>query len=275
MRKWIIPSGVDARWLQLCFLASYVAYALTSPGFSRTPLQYAVGFLATLGVELAALRLKRLPLVPVSGLISTMGLLLLCDSPEVWPYAVVGIVGTLSKHLVRAEGRHVFNPLNFGIVVGLLFLSAHVTIQPGRWGGSQAGMAAIAALGVLTVWRAGKLGLALGYALAFAAAAGARSAITGTPWTLLLAPMTGASFQLFTFFMVTDPMTTPRRPAWSAGFGVAVGLLDGALRHYQVLNAPFLALFALSALVPLIPERVAGRGEWPKPLQRPLRRLAT
>ena len=32
--------------------------------------------------------------------------------------------------------------------------------------------------------------------------------MTGTPWVANVAPITGPMYQLFTFFMVTDPKTT-------------------------------------------------------------------
>lgn len=134
-RTFIYPGLLDPRWLQVLFLLSFDAYALASPGFSRSPGQYLSGMAACLLLDAALLYFFRcLLLLPVSGLISSMGLLLLCDSPYVWPYAAVGAISMLSKHFIRADGRHVFNPLNFGIVVGLLFFSGDMSVVAGRWG---------------------------------------------------------------------------------------------------------------------------------------------
>lgn len=246
----IYPGPRDPRWLQVSFLASFVVYATNSPAFSRHWTQYAAGFAACMGVELLFLAAKGVRLVPLSGVITTLGLLLLVDSPSVWPYAAVGAVSILSKHLLRVDGRHLFNPLNFGLVVGLLFLSSEVTVQPGRWGGSLSGMAAVAALGALTVYRAKRLDLALGWLTAFALGACLRAALAHKPAAALLAPVTGASFQLFTFFMITDPMTTPQTRPGRLTFAGLLGALDAVLRSREVVNAPFFALFVLSAFLP-------------------------
>jgi len=272
-RELIYPGWLDPRWLQLTFLLSYVAYALTSPCFSRTPVQYAVGVAVCLGIDSALIYFYRgLLLVPFSGLISSCGLLLLCDSPDVWPYAAVGALSILSKHVIRINNRHIFNPLTFGIVVGLLFFSGEMNVVAGRWGGGLAGMTAIACLGVLTVWRAKRLDLAAAYVLVFALGVLVRSKITGANPMTVAGPMTGASFQLFTFFMISDPMTTPETPAGRVLFGAAIAILDSVLRFYQVSYAPFFALFVMAGFLPFFreafkpkePERV-----W-QPVARPI-----
>lgn len=63
--------------------------------------------------------------------------------------------------------------------------------------------------------------------------------------------MTGAAFMLFTFFMITDPMTTPETVSGRIAFGVVVGILDNLLRYKQVSQSPFFALFVVSAFVPV------------------------
>jgi len=243
---------LDPRWLQVLFLLSFDVYALASPGFSRQPSQCASGMAACLLLDASLLYFyKGLLLMPVSGLISSMGLLLLCDSPYVWPYAAVGVISMLSKHFIRADGRHVFNPLNFGIVVGLLFFSGDMSVVAGRWGGGLAGLWAVAALGVLVVWRARRFDVAASYWLTFLGGALVRGAVIGAGPFVVTAPMTGAAFMLFTFFMVTDPMTTPETVSGRIAFGVLVGILDNLLRYKQVSQSPFFALFIVSAFVPV------------------------
>lgn len=251
-RHLIYPGLADPRWLQLMFLLSFDLYALSSPGFSRRPSQFLCGLGTCLLLDATLLyAYRKVLLAPVSGLISSMGLLLLCDSPHLWPYPLVGALAILSKHFLRDAGRHIFNPLNFGMVAGLLFLSGDLTVVAGRWGGGMAGLLAVMGLGALTVWRARRLDLAAAYWLSFLAGAAARSYATGAPLAVLTAPMTGAAFQLFTFFMITDPMTTPETPRGRWLFAVSLGLLDNLLRYHQISHAPFFALFALSGLVPL------------------------
>ncbi len=251
-RTLIYPSLADPRWLQVLFLTSFDLYALSTPGFSRRPSQFLAGVAVCVLMDSGFLYFyRRVLLAPVSGFISSMGLLLLCDSPRVWPYAAVGAISILSKQFVRVDGRHVFNPLNFGVIVGLLFFSGDMTVVAGRWGGGLPALLAVSALGVLVVWRAKRLDLAATYWASFLAGAYVRHLATGASMAVLTAPMTGAAFQLFTFFMITDPMTTPETRRGRIVFAVALGALDNFLRWRQVSFSPFYALFILSAFVPV------------------------
>jgi len=250
-RVFIYPGWDDPRWLQLAFLFSYDLYALASPGFSRTVAQFAAAVASCVFVDLGLLLFyRRLFLAPVSGLITGFATLLLCDAPSVWPYLAVGALSILSKHVIRVDGRHVFNPLNFGLVTAVLFLSEEVTIVPGRWGGSLDIMLVVVCLGAAVAHRASRLDLAGAYVLTFLVGALARQWVTGMRLASVLAPMTGAAFYLFTFNMITDPMTTPetRKGRWV--FGVSLGMLDAVLRFLQIQNAPFYSLFILSGFLP-------------------------
>jgi Na+-transporting NADH:ubiquinone oxidoreductase subunit NqrB len=247
----VIPRRGDPRWPVLALLLAYVVFALSSPGFSRRPAQFLASVLTCVVLDLALGRAKGILLVPLSGLITALGTLLLCDSPTVWAYALVAALSVLSKQLIRLDGRHVFNPNNFGIVVALLFFSGDVTVVAGRWGGSGALMGLIALLGVYAARRAGRLSLAAAYVGSFFLGVLARKALYGAPLSAVAAPMTGAAFQLFTFFMVTDPKTTPQTRAGQCAFGVALGLVDNVFRFLQVNSSPFYALFLLTALQPL------------------------
>ncbi|HVE13473.1 MAG TPA: RnfABCDGE type electron transport complex subunit D [Elusimicrobiota bacterium] len=258
----VVPGWRDPRWLILAYLFSFVVYALSSPGFSRRPAQWLAGLAVCLGLDWLLLRFyKKLNVLPVSGLVTSMGVLLLCDSPDVWPYALVAALSILSKHFVRSEGRHIFNPNNFGIVLGLLFFGEHVSVVAGRWGGSAAGMCLVAALGAFTAYRASRLDVSWTYAASFFAGVVVRSVWMRKPFLSVVAPMTGAAFQLFTFFMITDPMTTPSSRKGRIAFGTALGALDNVLRVYQVPHAPFHALFAVCAALPLLRSAAAAKAE--------------
>jgi hypothetical protein len=70
-----------------------------------------------------------------------------------------------------------------------------------------------------------------------------RSAVTGNPWLANVAPITGPMYQLFIFFMVTDPKTTVR-PRWAQCLVVVlVAFVEMLLRLAEVVYAPFYALF--------------------------------
>ena len=64
----------------------------------------------------------------------------------------------------------------------------------------------------LNIKATGRIPLIVAWVTAFAAQALVRSAIHGTPWNAGLMPMTGFAFILFTFYMITDPATSPAKP---------------------------------------------------------------
>jgi hypothetical protein len=57
--------------------------------------------------------------------------------------------------------------------------------------------------------------------------------------------MTGVAFMLFTFYMVTDPATTPERPAAQIAFGASVALVYSLL----VMNHTVFGLFVALVIV--------------------------
>ena len=59
--------------------------------------------------------------------------------------------------------------------------------------------------------------------------------------------MTGVAFLLFTFYMVTDPATTPSTPRGQIAFGAAVAAAYGLLMAFHVVFGLFFAPDAWSA----------------------------
>ena len=70
-----------------------------------------------------------------------------------------------------------------------------------------------------------------------------RSAVTGNPWLTSVAPITGPMYQLFIFFMVTDPKTTVRPRGAQCLVVFLVAFVEMLLRLAEVVYAPFYALF--------------------------------
>jgi Na+-translocating ferredoxin:NAD+ oxidoreductase RnfD subunit len=120
-------------------------------------------------------------------------------------------------------------------------------VVPGRWGGSVWAMPWVAILGFLIAIRVKRLDLCLSWLGTFLIIAVLRSLISGWPFITTIAPATGAAFMLLTFFMITDPMTTPSSSTTRVLFGITLGILDGILRYFQVINSPLYALFILCA----------------------------
>jgi Na+-translocating ferredoxin:NAD+ oxidoreductase RnfD subunit len=114
-------------------------------------------------------------------------------------------------------------------------------------------------LGFAIVWRVGRLHVSATYVASFVVLAFVRSAITGVPWQAVLAPITGPMYQLFIFFMVTDPKVSVRSKRGQALVVVAVAIVEALLRLREVIYAPFYALFLVGPAALAIEAMVAKR----------------
>jgi Na+-translocating ferredoxin:NAD+ oxidoreductase RnfD subunit len=104
-------------------------------------------------------------------------------------------------------------------------------------------MLVIWVLGSVIIWRARRFHISATYVLSFFLLAFVRSWITGDPWQAEIAPITGPMYQLFTFFMVTDPKTTVKSKWGQCLVVFLVAVVESLLRLNQVVYAPLYALF--------------------------------
>jgi len=178
-----------------------------------------------------------------SAYISGISVGILIRSPAFWPYALAALITIMSKYVLRYKGHHIWNPSNFGISA-LLFLAgdavASLSIQ---WGNFVLPMLGIWALGLMIVWHVRRYHITLTYVASFLVFAFIRAWMTGNPWQAEVAPITGPEYQLFIFFMITDPKTTVRSVRGQCFVAFSIALVEMALRLHQVVYAPFYALF--------------------------------
>ena len=76
--------------------------------------------------------------------------------------------------------------------------------------------------------------------------------MTGQPWQTELAPITSPMFQLYIFFMITDPKTTVRTKRGQMETVVVVAAVEAAMRLMQFVHAPYYALFIVGPAANLI-----------------------
>jgi Na+-transporting NADH:ubiquinone oxidoreductase subunit NqrB len=168
---------------------------------------------------------------------------ILVRSPEYWPYALCSALSIASKYLIRVDGRHIFNPSNLGIVAMLLLAADTVASLSVQWGNNLLPLMVVWFFGAAIIASVGRFHITLTYVVSFIVLSVLRSAITGHPWLSEVAPLTGPMYQLFIFFMITDPKTTVG-PRWAQSLvAFLVAVVEAVLRLMQVVNAPFYALF--------------------------------
>jgi hypothetical protein len=192
----------------------------------------------------------------ITGLAVAM---LLYAGDRVLPTMFAAAVAIASKATFRVavngRMRHFLNPSNFGITVTLLVFPwvsiappYHFTENLGPIG-SLIVPAIICVSGTFINLRfTGRLPLILGWWTGFVAQAVLRNVLLGAPLLGALNPMTGVAFILFSFYMISDPATTPFSARSQVLFGMAVAGAYGLLVYFHVAFDLFFALTSVSVV---------------------------
>lgn len=178
-----------------------------------------------------------------SAYITGISVGILVRSPAYWPYALCSAISIMSKYVLRVKGRHIWNPSNFGIAVLLFLAPETMAVLSIQWGNNYWSLLVIWILGSIIILRARRFHISATYVAAFFLFAFLRSWIIGHPWQAEVAPITGPMYQLFVFFMITDPKTTVRSKLGQCVVAFFVALAEFFLRLDQVVYAPIFALF--------------------------------
>jgi enediyne biosynthesis protein E5 len=187
-----------------------------------------------------------------SAYISGISVGILIRSPALWPYMLCSMIAITSKYLLRVRNRHIWNPSNFGICAMLVLAPAFVATLSVQWGNSLWPMIVIWAMGSIIIWRLKRFHITATYVVSFILFAALRSLITGHTFQAEVAPITGPMYQLFVFFMITDPKTTVSSKVAQCGVAVAVAFVETILRLMQIVHAPYYALFLVGPTANLI-----------------------
>jgi Na+-transporting NADH:ubiquinone oxidoreductase subunit NqrB len=249
---------LENRFLPPLFITCILVAAHLSFGILESYTRTGLAIVTAIGSELVMGRLTygRWP-NPASAYITGISVGILVRSPFLWPYALASLISIASKYVLRAGGRHLWNPSNFGVSAVLFLAPATVSLLSIQWGNTLWPMVVIWVLGAVIVWRVGRLHISATYVASFLLLSFVRSAVNGNPWLANVAPITGPMYQLFIFFMVTDPKTTVRSKRGQALVVFIVALVEMVLRLAEIVYAPFYALFLVGPLALLVERRLA------------------
>src|SRR5437899_1936444 len=159
----------------------------------------------------------------------SLALLIKPRADLLWPFALGSFLAIASKYVLQARGQHLWNPSNFAISLLLVAAPASVAILSHQWGNDVATNAVIWFFGLVITTRVGVLHVTLSYVVSFILLATVRGAIVGGPLLTEIAPLTGPMYQLFVFFMVTDPKTTVRTRRGRIVVAALVALLEAMI----------------------------------------------
>jgi len=207
----------------------------------------------------------------VSG--TSLTLLLKPEPGLIWPFLVGAALSIGSKYVLRYRGKHLWNPTNFGIAALLLVAPGKIAILSHEFGNDVTTNAVIWIIGLLIASRAKILHVTFTYVAAFLAFAWLRTLLNGQSFVTEVTPLTGPMYQLFVFFMVTDPATTVATKRGRIFVAVLVAAGESLLRTGNDLGwawaapfAPAPAIFALAIVGPIaLAVRLAALGEFKRP----------
>ena len=233
--------SLDNRYIAPAFITCILLAGHLSFGILESYQKTLLAIVTSIGLELVLGRIFFHKWVhPASAYITGISVGILVRSPAFWPYALCSAISITSKYVVRVRGRHIWNPSNFGISVMLFLAAETVATLSIQWGNYLLPMLVIWALGSVIIWRLRRFHITGIYVASFLAFAFLRSWMTGSPWQSEIAPITGPMYQLFIFFMITDPKTTVRSKRGQCLVVFLVAVVEMVLRLDQIVYAPFM-----------------------------------
>lgn len=253
------PPLSDVRWRAFALLFSYLLLGITVLGFSRRPLH--VFLLIAIGCGLDMLLnglLKNRRVFPLSAMISGCSLAILLNwSYGIWNLFLPVFVCIASKYIFTLNGRHFYNPSLFAICFCILLGGEYVTLAPSyQWYGTAGsawfmGFFVVTGALLLFVFKINRTWLILSFLASFVALTAVRATIMEhvIPWqTLFVGAVTSPAFYLFTFYMITDPATSPDKRSQQVMVGVAIAVLDFLFHIKFSLYTFFFAGLAVATL---------------------------
>jgi Na+-translocating ferredoxin:NAD+ oxidoreductase RnfD subunit len=251
---WIWPAKNDPRWPFAATLTLYAILGCTILGFNRNPLQILLTILTGCLLDtVLAWQVRRQKIVPLSAWISCTSIALLLNySHNYWMLLFPVLLTVGSKYVLTVNGKHFFNPSMFGVAVSLLTANELITAAPAyQWGGSLA-MSAFIVMAALSLFafKVRKGWLIASFLVFYTLQTALRAWFMRhhlPPETLFLGTLTSAPFFIFTFYMITDPQTSPKTPKGQIAVAFALTLIDLVLHKFESVFTFFYAALILAS----------------------------
>ncbi|MGB7200966.1 MAG: hypothetical protein WBD16_01725 [Pyrinomonadaceae bacterium] len=246
--------GIDVRFIAPLLITAILLVGQLGFGMLESYPQTLLAIAVSIGLEIVLGKVftGKIPNL-ASAYISGISVGILIRSPFFWPFALCSALSITSKYVLRAKDRHIWNPSNFGVSAMLLLTPFAVASLSIQWGNNLLPMVVIWILGSIIIYRLGRFHITLTYVVSFLAFGLIRTFFTGHSFLAEVAPITGPMYQLFIFFMITDPKTTVRSSKFAqCGVVFLVASAEMALRLLEVVHAPYYALFIVGPIANLI-----------------------
>jgi enediyne biosynthesis protein E5 len=273
---------LDARWIQILWLCSLLTVGVLWRDFSLHWQQVALTFTGAMMAQYLGMCYLRAKLLRIgqlqkwqwsssdflSGFVTAFGISLLVRSDNYWVHPLLAVVAISSKFVVtvarpdnRAMRTHLFNPANLAAMLAA-FVVPGAWLSPGQWGQDPVLALLFCAMGLGVTILARRWDIALVFIGTFALYHWLRIEWLEANPAILQHQLSNGALLLFTFFMITDPLTTPQNRSARLGFAVLVATAAFVWQTTQFKpNGPIIALFFMSLIVPLINRLTLSRSK--------------
>jgi len=164
----------------------------------------------------------------ISGI--SLTLLLKPQAGSLLPFVLGGLLAISSKYVLKYRDNHLWNPTNFAVAALLLAAPNHISVLSHQFGNDVTTNVVIWIFGLIIAARVGVLHITLTYVASFVLLNALRATALGQPVLAEIAPITGPMYQLFVFFMITDPRTIVRGRRKQIVVAVLIAVMETLIR---------------------------------------------
>ena len=255
----------DPRYFQVLYLGSFLFYGLSFLDWGSDWKFYALIVSMAVLTQLVLVHFTSKKYSSVkSALITALGLCLLLKVNSLEVAALAALLAISSKFLIRYKNKHIFNPANFGLIIPII-LTQDAWVSPGQWGSEAILWFFVGSAGLMMILKVGRWDTAFTFLASFGLIQFVYVVgYLGWEPAVWLHRMSNGTLLLFTFFMITDPMTTPNhrtgRIIWAILLAV---ILFVASNYFFIQTAAIWILFLVSPLTPIYDKIfLAKKYEW-------------
>ena len=248
----------------IAFLIALILASAFFYGFGITallPVLIAVATTAILDLFIGYFKSKEF-IFPQSAIISGMLIGGLLTQNLQWHiYVFAGAAAVLSKHLIKFQQKHIFNPANFGVLlVSVIFGAAHTW-----WISSP--LIFVLIFGIFILWRLRRIDLGLSFVAAYFALVflinlsnPVTCGMMNMKCPMQPSPLTETYYEIinggviyfFAMFMLIEPKTNPAARKQRTVYGVLVAVLFSVFNSFVPMHDLPLALAVGNIFVPLL-----------------------
>lgn len=232
VRSWDRASKIDPRYLiafliTLVLLAAQLRYHMLG-SYDRLVLALGVCMLTEALLSwFDRGKVVNLLSAYISGI--SLTLLIKPQGGALWPFILGGFLAISSKYVLRYE-NHLWNPTNFAVAALLLLAPDRVSVLSHQFGNDLTTNLVIWTFGLIIAARVGVLHITLTYVASFLLLNSVRATLLGQPVLPEIAPITGPMYQLFVFFMITDPRTIVRGRQRQIVVAILIAVMETLIR---------------------------------------------